>query len=63
MTLAAGGGRRRAERKPMSVFKKFQWITIIFYKDVSHGGISELVQAGCFSEAGIWFPTGEGGLS
>lgn len=47
----------------MSVFKKFQWITIIFYKDVSHGGVSELVQAGCFSEAGIWFPTGEGGLS
>lgn len=68
MSLAAGGGRRRDERKLMSVFKKLQrfwgcvfgffWVFCFLFcfflnKAVSHGGVSELVQAGCFSEAGI----------
>ena len=51
-SLAAGDSRRRRERKPMSVFKKFQHFWF-FNKDISCGDVSELVQAGCFSEAAI----------
>lgn len=55
LSLVSLTGRRTDERKPMSAFRKFQqvWFVFVFFQDVSHGGVCELVWAGCSSEPGI----------